>query len=171
MAVDRLRRRLSPVGIAGLLLAIAGCAQLPTTAASAIPPVPPQEARIWFYRDLNPHEGMGTPYIRLDGVIAGIAQQGGAFYRDVPAGQHRIAVDSYINDGNQWRDVAVAPGGEIFAKIVPLDNYEEGGGEFSSGYHRDVFYLWLYPPAAARPAIAGSAFYGGGTLTAAAPVR
>ena len=58
------------------------------------------------------------------------------------------------------------------SKVVPLDNYVEGGGEFSTGYHRDTFYLWLYPAEVAWPAIARSAFYGdSGSLTAAAALR
>ena len=34
-----------------LLVAMAGCAQQPVTAAVSIPPIPAGEARIWFYRD------------------------------------------------------------------------------------------------------------------------
>ena len=74
--------------------------------------------------------------------------------------------------GQVEEQVDLAPGAQIYARVVPLDNYEEGGGEFGGGYHRDNFYLWLYPAEIAWPAIAKSAFYGGGgTLTAAAPAR
>jgi hypothetical protein len=154
------------------LLAVAGCAQLPTTSATAIPPLPAQMARVWFYRDLNPNESMATPYVRIDGAIAGVSQAGGASYRDVLPGRHQVSVESYVNDANQARIVDLAPGAQVYAKVVPLDNYVEAGGEFSGGYHRDTFYLWLYPAEVAWPAIARSAFYGGGgTLTAAAGSR
>ena len=113
---------------------------------------------------------MATPYVRIDGAIAGVSQPGGASYRDVPPGRYQVSVESYVNDGNQARIVDLAPGAQVYAKVVPLDNYVESGGEFSGGYHRDTFYVWLYPPEIAWPAIARSAFYGGGgTLTAAAP--
>jgi hypothetical protein len=36
-----------------LLLGAGSCAQLPTTASVAIPPVPPQQARVWFYRVID----------------------------------------------------------------------------------------------------------------------
>jgi hypothetical protein len=35
------------------LLALSGCTQLPTVAASGIPRIPPQQARLWIYRDLQ----------------------------------------------------------------------------------------------------------------------
>jgi hypothetical protein len=78
-----------------VLLATVSCAQLPTTASVAIPPVPPQQARVWFYRVIDPSdENTTTPYVRLNGAIAGVPEQGGAFYRDVPPGRYQITVDS-----------------------------------------------------------------------------
>jgi hypothetical protein len=170
--VRALPRWLLPAGIGGMLLGIAGCTQVPpTTSASAIPP-PTAQARIWFYRDLKPNEPMAMPDVRIDGAIVGVSRPGGASYRDVAAGRHQIAVDSYMNDGNQARIVDLAPGAQVYAKVVPLDNYEEGGGEFASGYHRNTFYLWLYPQEIAWPTIARSALYADkGTLTAAAASR
>jgi hypothetical protein len=165
-------RWLLPAGIGVILLGIAGCAQQPPTSATAIPPLAGQQARVWFYRDLDPNAPMATPYVRIDGALAGISRPGGASYRDVAAGRHQISVDSYVNDANQARIVDLAPGAQVYAKVVPLDNYVESGGEFSGGYHRDTYYLWLYPQEVAWPAIARSAFYAGtGTLTAAAPPR
>jgi hypothetical protein len=154
-----------------LLLGLAGCAMPPLTSASAIPPIAAQQARVWFYRDLNPNDPMATPYTRIDGVVVGSSQQGSAFYQDLAAGPHRIAVDSYVLDGNQFRDVNLGAGQEVFAKIVPFDKFVESSGAVGGGYHRDIFYLWLFPLEAARPAIAQSWFTGGGTLTAAAPPR
>ena len=168
-----LSRWLLPAGIGGVLLGIAGCAQVPpTTSATVIPQLAAQQARVWFYRDLNPNAPMATPYVRIDGALAGVSRPGGASYRDVAPGRHQISVESYVNDGNQSRTVDLAPGAQLYAKVVPLDNYEEGGGEFASGYHRDTFYLWLYPQEIAWPAIARSALYAdNGTLTAAVPSR
>ncbi len=108
---------------------------------------------------------MATPYVRIDGAIAGVSEPGGASYRDVSPGRHQISVESYVNDANQARIVDLAPGAQVYAKVVPLDNFIEGGGGGGdgggSGYHRDTYYLWLYPPEAARPAIAQAHFYGG----------
>ena len=161
-----------PAGSLALMLALAGCTKLPPTAAYAIPPIPAQEARIWFYRDLDPHGSLATPRLRLNDAVVGVSQPGGAFYRDVPPGHYRISADSYLPDPIQTRDVDLVPGQEVYAKVLSLDNWIQGGGQDAGGeYHRDTFYVWLYPPEAARPQIAQSFFYGEGTLTAVAPPR
>ena len=52
-------------------------------------------ARIWFYREMAPYSSLATPYVRLNGVIAGVSQPGGSSYRDVPPGHYHLSVDSY----------------------------------------------------------------------------
>jgi len=136
------------LGVAGFLIT--------TAAAFAQMPAPGAVARVWFYRDLNPNESMAQPYIRLDGAVIGTSAPGTAFYRDLPPGRHRLSVDSYVNDKYQTIDVEAVPGGELFVRVVPNDDYVEGGGEYSGGYHRNSYVLWLYPPEVARPAIARS---------------
>ena len=63
------------------------------------------------------------------------------------------------------------------AVVVPLNpmnlsaeilRYAQDAG---ASYHRETFYVWLYPAEVARPRIAQSFFYGDGTLTAAVPPR
>jgi hypothetical protein len=159
-------------GLVFVVSAMTGCARLPPTAAYAVPPIPVQEARIWFYRDLDPNGSMATPYLRLNGAVVGVSQPGGAFYRDVPAGHYHISADSYLPDPIMTRDVGLGPGQEAYAKVLSLDNWiQSGGQDAGSEYHRDTFYVWLMPPEVARPRIAQSSFYGDGTLTAAAPPR
>jgi hypothetical protein len=158
--------------VAVALPAVAGCAQLPQTASVAIRPVPAQEARIWFYRDLDPHGSQATPYVRLNGTAAGVSRPGGAFYRDVPPGHYHITADSFLTDPIQTRDIDLAPGQEAFVKVLSLDNWIDGfAQDAGSGYHRDTFYVWLMPQESARPQIAKSAFYAGGALMAAVPAR
>jgi len=170
MSINLLLRLLA--GPFAVVLAMTGCARLPPTAAYAIPPIPAQEARIWFYRDLDPNGSMATPYLRLNGAAVGVSQAGGAFYRDVPAGHYHISADSYLPDPIMTRDVDLVPAQEAYAKVLSLDNWIQGGGQDAGGeYHRDTFYVWLTAPEVARPRIAQSSFYGEGTLTAAAPPR
>ena len=143
------------LGIAGFLIAeVAAVAQMPAPGAAA---------RVWFYRDLNPNESLAEPYIRIDGAVIGTSVPGTAFYRDLPPGPHRLSVDSYINDKFQTIDVDAVPGRELFVRVVPNGDFVEGGGEYSGGYHRNSYVLWLYPPEIARPAIARS------RMAAAAP--
>jgi hypothetical protein len=149
-----------------LLLTMAGCAQPPPAAPYLATPVAPGMARIWFYRDLNPNDVLATPYVRLNGGIAGVSEPGGAFYRDVPPGRYRISTDSYYNDLQLDRDVDVAPGAEVYAKVVPLENTVQGGGVVGGGYRRNNYVVWLYPPEAARPAIAHSYIQASGSQVA-----
>src|SRR6266513_2540211 len=77
-------------------------------------------ARIWFFRDLNPNETLAMAYIRLNGAVAGVSEAGGAFYRDVAPGRYHISVDSYVEDHHNEADVALAPGMEAYARVLPL---------------------------------------------------
>src|SRR5262249_6803051 len=104
---------------------------------------------------------MAEPYLHIDGAAAGVSVPGSAFYRDVPPGRHRLSVDSYVSDKYQTVDVDAVPGRELYVKVVPNNNYVEGGGEFSGGYHRNNFVLWRYPPEVARPAIGHLQIRGG----------
>jgi hypothetical protein len=149
-----------------LLLPMVACARPPSAASYMATPIPPGMARIWFYRDLNPNDVLATPYVRLNGTIAGVSEPGGAFYRDVPPGRYHISTDSYYSDPTLDRNVDVAPGAEVYAKVVPLENTVQGGGVVGGGYRRDNYVVWLYPPEAARPAIAHSYIQGGGSQTA-----
>ena len=162
-------RQTQHAGAAILLLAMAACAQLPTTASVTIPPIPPGEARVWFYRPMDLYDGLNTPYIRMNDGIVAVSEPGGASYRDVPAGQYHITVDSYGKDFNQDKDVSLVPGQELYVKIVQLRDWIAGGaggggdsgGGGGSSYSKDTFYVWLIPPEVARADVARSAFYGG----------
>jgi hypothetical protein len=162
-------RRPRHAGAAIFLLTMAACSQLPTTASVTIPPVPAGEARVWFYRPMDLYDGLNTPYIRMNDAIVAISEPGGASYRDVPAGQYHITVDSYGKDFNQDKDVALVPGQEVYVKIVSLREWATGGagssgdsgGGGGGGYNKDTFYVWLIPPEVARADIARSDFYGG----------
>jgi hypothetical protein len=153
------------VGFALLLMATTSCAQPPSAAPYLGAPIPPGMARVWFYRDLNPNDVMAQAYIRLNGAAVGVSEPGGAFYRDVPPGRYHIHVDSYVDDLHNDGDVALTPGTEAYAKVLPLENQIIGGGgsDAGGGYRRNSFVVWLYPPDAARAAVAHSFFQPGGS--------
>src|SRR5215472_17391082 len=103
------RRLLAFIRLA-LFFALAGCTQLPPVATIDLPPILAGNARVWFYRVYDPTESKGRPFIYMNGAIVGISEQGGAFYRDVPAGRYHITVESYGRDLYQFEDVALVPG-------------------------------------------------------------
>ena len=157
-----------------LRLAVAAILLLFPAAAVAQPPAgpylnaapPPGMARIWFFRDLNPNETLAMAYIRLNGAVAGVSEAGGAFYRDVAPGRYHISVDSYVEDLHNEADVALAPGMEAYARVLPFDDIVQGGGGRGGGgggYRRNTFVVWLYPPEIGRAAVAHSYFTAGGS--------
>ena len=150
-----------------LLLGMAACALPPSTASVAIPPIPAGEARVWFYRPVDAYDSLSTPYIRMNDAIVGVSLPNGASYREVPAGQYHIAVDSYLDSPQQDQNVTLAPGQEAYVKVVSQRSWIQGGGggsgESGGGggdYSRDTFYVWLIPPEVARADVARSDFYG-----------
>jgi len=150
--------RLPRATIAFLLIA-ANCTQLPPTSLVAIPPVPAGEARVWFYRDYEPHETLARPYVRLNEQVFGISEPGGAFYRDVAPAHYSITVDSAGRDVNQFAKVDLVAGQEAYAKILSLRSWLDEDCMAWGGC--DTFYVRLMPADAARAAIAASPFYGG----------
>ena len=135
-----------------LLLGAANCAQPPTTASVALPPIPPQQARIWFYRDVEPHAtNQTTPYVRLNGAIAGVADEGGAFYRDVPPGHYQIMIEGGGMSPSPSRDVALVAGEQVYVRIG-----------LGGSWNGQGFTVTAEPSEVGRAAIEHSKFYGGG---------
>jgi len=151
-------RRALRAGAAGLLLAIFGCAPPAPIAVSEIRPIPAGQARIWFYRDYEPYAGRGRPAIAANGGYVGIAELGGAFYRDVSPGHYHVTVETTGVDVNQTSDVELGPGREAYIKIVSNPSWVSGA---LSVYERPTFYAWRIPSEAAQAEVAKLAFYGG----------
>jgi len=140
---------------------MAGCAQLPTVAATGIPAIPPQQARIWVYREPQSSAIPERPDVLFNGTIVGIANLGGAFYRDVPPGHYHVTTTGAGTDVNQSGDVTVSAGETAYIKIVQLDNWDESDWEPTFV----TFYAWLMPTATGRAEIQAIQFHGGGDLT------
>jgi hypothetical protein len=144
---------------AALLLAAAGCAQQAQIATVTVPPVQPGEGRIWVYRNYEPYAGKGLPAIGVNGTVVGVAELGGAFYRNVPPGHYSVTVETTGRDVNQVASLDVAPGQEAYVKIVSNPEWVSGGD--ISNYERPTFYAWRMPTDAARTDVAHLSFYGG----------
>jgi hypothetical protein len=76
------RRPLRLLRIAALLgmATIAACARNPPVGSVSVPPISPGEARVWFYRVYLPSDTLNMTKVTMNGVYAGYAQLGGAFY-------------------------------------------------------------------------------------------
>jgi hypothetical protein len=142
------------------LATLAGCAPHPTVGSVSVPPIPAGAARLWIYRVYQPSETLNMTKVTMNGVYAGYAQLGGAFYRDVPPGVYHIEVESYGRDFSQSTNVALVPGQEAYVKIESLRSWAtDYGFGFTAG--RDTFYARLIPHQIARTEITQSFFYGG----------
>lgn len=137
---------------------LAGAAVLTTAGCVAAPPVarvpvPPGQARIWLYRAWEPSESLNLANVDVNGRYFGSVANGGVVYRDVPAGHYHIAPVSFASDFNQDRTVDLAPGQELYVKIVSLVSWGSDDSA-SRSFQRDAFYAWVIPPQVARAEIA-----------------
>jgi len=132
----------------GLLFAFA-CTPVtaPAIAAAGVQLPAGNAARIWFYRDGWPSDGLGVTLVRLNGAPVGQSEIDSRFYRDVPAGPYRITVDNPVSDIGQSLDVNLAPGQVAYVKVMTLDNWDVSTGRKGSGGAHTTYYLSLVPPA------------------------
>jgi hypothetical protein len=165
-----LTRRVAAAG--GMLLLALTLIGLPGRAhalAEAYPtasplPVPPGLARIWIFRDFAPYDSLATPYVRLNGAIIGISKSGAVFYRDVAPGTYTVTVDSQGTDVNQFATVDLAPGQQVFVKVLASSQWDSGGGggdRGGGGWARATFYTWQIQPQAAWAEITRLPLYNG----------
>lgn len=151
--VSRAKGWLLWVGAA--LLIVTGCSNLPGSAqvAASAPPVPPGQARVWFYRPLEPSESLNLAMLDMNGSFVGSVANGSAFYRDVPPGHYRIAPDSFVRNVSQESNVDVAPGQQVYVKIVSLSSWGSDNSA-AKNFQRDAFWAWLIPPEVAQAEMA-----------------
>jgi hypothetical protein len=100
-----------------MILAAGACAAQPAPPPGGAP-VPPGQARVWFYRVFFPEDTGGMPPVSMNGNTIGYARAGWSFYRDVPAGNYQVSVQSVGNTGDQTRDIVLAPGSQAYLAIA-----------------------------------------------------
>ena len=143
----------------GLLLIAAGCAQPTTTVPVVAPPIPSGQARVWFYRPWEPSESLNFALIEMNGSYVGAAENGSAFYRDVPPGHYLVTVQTVGIDTNQTANFDLVSGREAYVKIVSLPSWDTGGDK--NQWEKPTFYAWLIPNQVAQADVAHLSFYGG----------
>jgi hypothetical protein len=149
-------RRSKFVAIA-LLALLSGCAAQPPTASVAIPTLAPGMARAWFYREDTPYNGLDRPYVRMNGAVVGIAELGGAFYRNVAPGPYYVTVDSWGTDVGQFPHVYLTAGETLYFQVI--ESLYWASGSASTNWTRPTFYVWVMPAGLAGPQIARTHFY------------
>ena len=156
--------RIVAIAAAALLALLAGCVgQIgppgPRYAevAAQIPTLATGRARFFFYRDWEPYETLGQPYLYLNGQRVGISIPGGVFYRDMPPGQYLISVDTVGVYWNPFKTVTVAAGETRYVKIESRSDWESG---FDT-YEADTFVVVLIDATQARRELDGMRFVTG----------
>jgi hypothetical protein len=141
--------------LAGMALFLALAACLGPTApyypqvSATIPPVPPNQGRIYFYREYEPYESLSRPYLYLNRQAVGISIPGGVFYRDVLPDTYEVSVYSPGAFPNQFKSIAVKPGDVFYAKIESLRSWYGSSGVFRA-FERDTFVVAIIDPNQAR---------------------
>ena len=105
-----------------LLAALGACAAPPTyeQIAPTLPPLAPNMARIFVYRDYETYQSLAWVPVFLNGVRVGAVGPGYVMMRDVPPGTYDIVVASQGLYPNQDKVVVAAPGQSFYAKIETL---------------------------------------------------
>jgi hypothetical protein len=157
-ATSALRRFWQAAAVLALLLAGGSAAPAAPSQVAALPPIPAGDARFWFYRVFFPEDTRDMPAISMNGTPVGYALAGTSFYRDLPAGQFHVTVSSYGQDYDQSKDVAVAPGQNIFVKIVSLPSWEASS---RGNYRLGTYYATIVPPQLAAFEVPQTSYSGG----------
>jgi len=124
--------------------------------AAQLPPVPPDRARFFFYRDYSLYNSLQRPEIALNGQPVAVAEIGGVSYRDMPPGTYVISVPYSAIYPYKDKTVTVGPGQTVFAKIQS-EKFEPNITLLD--YQPDIFVVMLVDPAQARQEIADKRYF------------
>ena len=136
-----------------LLAALGACAAPPTyeQVAPTLPPLAPDMARIFIYRDYETYQSLAWVPAFLNGVRVGAVGPGYVMMRDVPPGTYDIVVASQGLYPNQDKVVVAAPGQSFYAKIETLRGLDPSADR---AVPLTTFVVVLVDPEAARREIA-----------------
>jgi hypothetical protein len=129
------RNLLVAAALAVAVLTLPGVLGLPARAglpamqptAAAVAPVPAGLARVWFYRQFQPSEGMRTPMIFVNGAPVAASVPGTLFYRDLAPGTYTFAVETCTEDTNQASTLTLPPGSETDLEVQSLSSLHSWG--------------------------------------------
>jgi hypothetical protein len=143
MTIFERARWLRGAVMAALTLLAAGAATAqPTGAPPTIAPLAPGQARVWFYRAFFPDDTGGMPAVSMNGSTIGYARAGWSFYRDVPAGNYRVAVQTFGVEVDPAKDLTLAPGAEVYLAIQSDPTWVAD----RPGFRRPTYWVDIEPP-------------------------
>ena len=151
---------LKALGLSVLLLSACaggGAPGGPTFAevSARLPSLPADRVRFFFYRDYEPYESLGRPYVTMNGEVAGISEPGGVFYRDFPPGTFLIAVRNNTFYPDQDKTVTAAAGQTFYVKVASILGYNSG----NSSYDPDTFAVSIVDPRDGQREIASKRYF------------
>ena len=124
--------------------------------AAQIPPVPPDRARFFFYRDYSLYDSTQRPAITLNGQPVAISEIGGVSYRDEPPGTYVISVPYSAIYPYKDKTVTVASGQTVYVKIQSNVFYPN---ITLADFQWDIFVVVLVDPAQAQQEIADKRYF------------
>lgn len=135
-----------------LLAALGACAQPPTfeQIAPTLPPLSPNMARIFVYRDSD-YQALEWVPVFFNGARIGAVGPGYVMMRDVPPGTYDIAVASQGLYPNQDKVVLAAPAQTFYAKIETVRGLDPSANR---PVPLTTFVVVLKQPEVAQPEIA-----------------
>jgi len=144
--------------LAGSMLASCqGRVTEPALASAGVAPPAPGLARIYFYRDWEPYESLSRPLIYLNDAAADVSEPGGISFRDVPAGEYHVSVDTDGTYPHQFKGLVLRAGDIRYVKIESLRNWTHRG----KAWERDTFVVELVPERQAQSEIADKRYIPG----------
>jgi hypothetical protein len=144
------------VFLLALLSACWGPPREPSFASVAVPPVPAEMARIYFYRLYQPYESLARPWIYINRRETLVSIPGAVSMRDVAAGDYEIYVYSQGEYPNQLKRVVLHPGDTLYVRVDVSRSWWSG-----LRYQRDTFVGTLINPDRARVEMAGLRYASG----------
>ncbi|HEV2548193.1 MAG TPA: hypothetical protein VGU20_12715 [Stellaceae bacterium] len=145
-------KKLSQAIAAGALLLLCACAgrpREPAFASVALPPVPTDKARIFFYRFYEPYESLSLSAIYLNRREAAVSVPGEVSKLDVLPGNYEIYVYSRNDFLDPFKHVALRPGDTLYVRVDAIRNWS--GDCFAEW---PAFTARLIPPEEARAEMA-----------------
>ena len=133
-----------PSAVAAVLVLLAAGASVaqPVGPPPNVAPLPAGEARVWFYRVFFPDDTGGMPPVSMNGNTVGYARAGWSFYRDVPAGNYHVTVQTFGVEGDPAKDLTLTPGAQVYLAIQSDPTWVAD----RPGFRRPTYWVDIEPP-------------------------